>query len=334
MTKVLLWGYGHMNKVIFKYLLERNYQVIGIISHHNIGESPFSSETDNNQSKISSNLKISSENEAEEVIKQSKPDICILSTRSTMSDIYKSLKVLGMNSVNTITICEEAFYSWNTSKEITYEIDDLFKKNNATFTGSGAQDVYWALLPSCIIGSSQSIRRIKGFVQFNVDDYGKALCELHGVGLSKEEFSLKVSSNKSPSYIWNSNEWISACFNWKVLSISQSLVPIVLEKDVFSKSLNSIIKSGDATGMKAVVIVECENGIVIETHMIGAVYYDDMYDLCSWNIEGEPNTELIVNRPCTVEVTCATVINRISQVVQSRSGYVPTYEFGLIPWKK
>lgn len=334
--RVLLWGFGHMNKLIIRYATEKSHQVVGVVGRHNIGDNPFKVAGLNDflSSEGNRDLKITSSEGAEGLIRETKPDVCILATRSTISDIYETLKLLGSLGVNVITICEEVFYSWNTAKSITTELDEIFRANSVSFTGSGAQDVYWGLLPACVLGSSHTINKIRGLVQFNVDDYGKALCELHGVGLSIDEFTNTIGSSQAPSYIWNSNEWLVNSMGWTIKSMKQDLLPIVLDKEIYSKTFNGNIPAGSASGMKAVVITECENGIIIETEMIGTVYHADMFDKCSWNIQGEPNTELVVNRPATVEITCATVVNRLQQVVNSRSGYVPTYELGMAPWLK
>jgi 2,4-diaminopentanoate dehydrogenase len=334
--RVLLWGFGHMNKLILRYVTEKNHTVVGVVGRHNVGESAFQIAGLERflSEERHKNLNITGLEGAEHLIQKTKPDICVLATRSIMNDVHETLRVLGSHGVNVITICEEAFYSWNTARQITTELDSLFKQNNVSFTGSGAQDVYWGLLPACVLGSSHTVNRIKGLVQFNVDDYGKALCELHGVGMSQEEFATKISSSQAPSYIWNSNEWLANSMGWQVKSMKQDLLPVVLDKEIHSKTFNGNIAAGSASGMKAVVVTECENGIVIETEMIGTVYHGDMFDVCSWTVQGEPNTELVVNRPATVEITCASVVNRLQQVVNARSGYVPTYELGLAPWKK
>ena len=41
-------------------------------------------------------------------------------------------------------------------------------------------------------------------------------------------------------------------------------------------------------------------------------------------IYGEPNTTVVITRPNTVELTCATVVNRIPDVINSKPGFVPT----------
>ncbi len=135
------------------------------------------------------------------------------------------------------------------------------------------------------------------------------MCEAHGVGLSVEAFNQTLAKSEVPSYIWNSNEWLAAMMNWKVTKMTQTLLSIVVsDKDIFSKFLNGVVNAGNARGMKALVLTECEKGIKIETEMIGTVYHGGMQDCCSWKIAGEPNTELFISRPATVEVTCASAV--------------------------
>ena len=38
MEKIGLWGFGNMNKIIIKYLLEKDYEVVVVIGRHDIGK--------------------------------------------------------------------------------------------------------------------------------------------------------------------------------------------------------------------------------------------------------------------------------------------------------
>ena len=37
-TKVALWGFGGMNKIILGYLIDKKYQVVSVVGHHDIGK--------------------------------------------------------------------------------------------------------------------------------------------------------------------------------------------------------------------------------------------------------------------------------------------------------
>ena len=94
------------------------------------------------------------------------------------------------------------------------------------------------------------------------------------------------------------------------------------------------VKAGDATGMSAVVTTETEEGILIETECIGKVYAPDEFDRNVWTVEGEPTTTITVEKPATVELTCATIVNRIPDVLKAKPGYIPTEQMGDLSFKK
>ena len=64
--------------------------------------------------------------------------------------------------------------------------------------------------------------------------------------------------------------------------------------------------------------------ITIESECIGKVYAEYEFDKNEWTICGEPDTTIVVARPCTVELTCASIVNRIPDVINAEAGYVPT----------
>ena len=252
--------------------------------------------------------------------------------------------------INAITTCEEAFFPMNSNPILTKKIDELAKENNCTITGSGYQDIYWGQLVTSIAGSTQTIKKIKGSSSYNVEEYGIALAEAHGAGLTLSEFDKKIASADKipdeerqkiiekgeylPSYMWNVNGWLCEKLNLHVKRQSQKCVPQTYKEDIYSSTLQMTIKSGDATGMSAVVTTETEEGIILETECIGKVYAPDEYDKNIWTVEGEPTTTITVEKPNTVELTCASIVNRIPDVLSSKAGYVSTGEMGELTYKK
>ena len=216
----------------------------------------------------------------------------------------------------------------------------IAKQNNCTICGSGYQDVYWGELINAIAGSTQKITKIKGSSSYNVEDYEIALARAHGAGLTLEQFDKEVASQDrisdeerqkvinageyAPSYMWNVNGWLCSKLGLTPISQSQECVPQTYKEDIDSSTLGMTVKAGDATGMSAVVTTKTKEGITLETQCIGKVYSKEDFDKNEWTIEGEPNTTIVVSRPNTVELTCATVVNRIPDVINGKPGYVST----------
>jgi len=237
----------------------------------------------------------------------------------------------------------------NSSPKMTKAIDKVAKKNNCTITGSGYQDVSWGSLITALTGTTQKIVKIKGSSSYNVEDYGIALAEAHGAGLTLEEFDKQVAaadrmSEKkrqaiiekgefNPSYMWNVNGWLAEYLGLHVTGQTQKCVPQVAKKNLTSSTLGMVVKKGMATGMSAVVTTTTKEGVVIESECIGKVYAPDEFDSNTWTVEGEPTTTVTVNRPATVEMTCASIVNRIPDLIKAPAGYVPTCRMGDITYK-
>lgn len=346
-VKVVQYGTGKMAVYTMRYVYEKGGEVVGAID---LNPDVIGKDIGEIMGGEPKGVKVTALENAEEMLKQVKPDICVVETRSLFSEVQEALLLCAKLGINAITTCEEAFFPENSNPVATKEIDELAKKNNCTITGSGYQDIYWGQLVSSIAGSTQSITKIKGSSSYNVEDYGIALAEAHGAGLTLEEFEKQVASADNiseeerekliqsgefiPSYMWNVNGWLCEKLGLTVESQTQKCIPQTHTEDIFSSTLNMTVKAGDATGMSAVVTTKTKEGITLETECIGKVYSKDDYDKNEWTIEGEPNTTITVARPQTVELTCATIVNRIPDVINAKSGYVPTEQIGELNFKQ
>lgn len=337
--KVVQIGTGKMSVYTMRYVYEKGAEVIGAfdINPKVIGKDI--GEIANIEKK---GVFVEDIHNLEVRLKELKPDIAIVMTMSLLNDVYDSLLTCAKCGVNAITTCEEAFDSYNSNPEKTKEIDKIAKLNNCTITGSGYQDIYWGSLISDIAASTHKITKIKGSSSYNVEDYGIALAKAHGAGLSLDEFDREVASVDKisdeerqelinngeylPSYMWNVNGWLCKKLGLTVKRQSQVTIPTTNKEDIYSTTLEMNVKAGYATGMSAVVTTETEEGIIIESECIGKVYSKDDYDKNEWTIYGEPNTTITVSRPATVELTCATIVNRIPNVINANPGFLLTCE--------
>ena len=344
--KAVQYGVGKMSLYTMRYMLEKGIKIVGAVD---VNPEVIGKDIGEILGKEKMGVVVVSAENAEEMMQTTKPDICIITTRSLIAELEEPYMLCAKLGINAISTCEEAFYPQNSNPTLTNKIDELAKSNNCTITGTGYQDIYWGQLITSIAGSTQKITKIKGSSSYNVEDYGIALAEAHGAGLTLEDFDKQVASvdrmsdeerqeiiNKgeyAPSYMWNVNGWLCSKLGLTIISQTQKCVPQTYKDDIYSSTLDMTIKAGDATGMSAVVTTKTKEGITIESECIGKVYSPDEFDKNVWTVEGEPTTTITVEKPATVELTCATVVNRIPDVINAEPGYVTTEKLGDLQFK-
>lgn len=335
--KAVQYGCGKMSVFLMRYLLEKGADIVAAFDQNpavigkDIGEIIGSGKV---------GVAISDARDAGEIMARLKPDVCVVATMSTMADIKDAFAVCAESGVNAISTCEESLYPWNSSPAITTELDALAKKNGVTLAGSGYPDMYWGVLIDVLAGSMHKITRIKGSSSYNVEDYGIALARGHGAGLTQDEFAREIgayngmsseeqkklveSGKYVPSYMWNQNGWLCSKMGLTPVSQVQKCAATTHSEGLKSDTLGMTIKAGEPTGMSAIVTTETAEGITLETECIGKVYAPGEFDRNDWTFYGEPETTINVNRPATVELTCANLVNRIPALIESEPGYVST----------
>ena len=343
--KIVQVGCGKMSAYTMRYAIEKGYEIVGAVDANPNVVGKDISEIIGSERK---NVIIKNSTELDSLLKEVRPDICIVTTTSLIKELDEILTTCAINGVNAITTCEEAFYPMSSNPNLTMKLDKLAKENNCTITGSGYQDIFWGNLIYTLAGATHKITKIKGSSSYNVEDYGIALAEVHGSGMTLEEFDEKVASadkiseearnelinsgNYTPSYMWNTVPWLADKFNLKITKMTQKCIPLTHDEDIYSSTLDMTIKAGNATGMSAIVTAETEEGIIIEAECIGKVYAEGEVDKNDWTIYGEPETRVVISEPKTVELTCASIVNRLKDVVEFEAGYVPTSKMGPIKY--
>lgn len=344
--RVAQYGCGKMSVYTMRYVYEKGAEIVAAFD---INKDIIGKDISTIMGGEEKGVKIFDASNAENVLKEIKPDICIITTMSLMVDVYEAFKICARLGINAISTCEEAFYPMNSIPNMTKELDEIAKSTGCTLTGAGYQDVYWGNLIATIAGSTHKITKIKGSSSYNVEDYGIALARAHGAGLSLEGFDKVVASvdrisdeerkaviergEYLPSYMWNVNGWLAEKLGLHVQTQTQKTVPQTHDTDLESSTLGMTVPAGYATGMSAVVTTTTKEGIVIESECIGKVYAPDEYDKNEWTIYGEPDTTVTISRPATVELTCATIVNRIPDVINARPGFVPTCEMPVLEYR-
>ncbi len=338
-VKYVQFGCGRMGSMCMKYALSNGVEIVGAFD---LNPALFGVDIkERMETEEATGVLIRDAKEFDSALKELKPDIVVVTTLSLLKDVYPVLKICAENGVNAITTCEEAIYPWTSAVKLTKELDEIAKKNGCTLTGSGAQEMQWCSMINNLAGSLNKITKIYGVTQNNVDDYGMGFANSFGAGFDKEKFDKELASQYEltdeeieaqiekgefiPGFMWNSNAWLADKLGLTVKHQSQKLVPHIAEKDTPSTTLGTTVKPGFLKGSSQVVTTETEEGITIESAVKAVIYGPEDFEYNDWTLYGE-NEELKVSlpEPPTREMTCATMVNRVPDVINAPAGFVTT----------
>jgi len=345
--KVVQVGCGKMSVFTMRYVLERGGELAGA---YDIAQSRIGKDIGEIIGGAPRGVKVEDVRDLDASLRRIKPDIAIITTQSLLSSIKPLLETLAKNHVNAVSICEEMFYGWDSSPQIAQELDKIAKENGVTFTGSGYQDVSWGSMPLAMVATAASFTKIHGISSYDLEDYGLETASQHGAGLTMAEFNEKIIqvntvSNEEyealakkgaflPGYMWPVNGWIASALGLHVSKRYQRGEATTHPRDLYSKTLGRSIPAGDATGLKTITTFETEEGVTIVTECIGAVFAENEYDVNEWRIEGEPNMRFLMERPATVEMTCACAVNRLPDIIAAEPGYITSEKMADLKFRK
>lgn len=261
-VRIAEYGCGKMGKYLMRYVYGKGAELVAAFDMNPAIIGKDVSEIIEHDFK-ETGVKISDAKDADKILGELKPDVVIIATRSTVKELEDIFTICAKHGINAITTCEEALYPWNSSPALTHKLDELAKKGGCTLTGVGYCDLYWGTMVTNFAGAQFTINKIEGSSWYNVEDYGIALAEGHGAGLSIEEFNKKIgkyndysseeikkvieSGEYVPSYMWNQNGWLCSKMGLHITSQTQKCIPTTYDKDLYSDTLKMTIKAGDAT---------------------------------------------------------------------------------------
>lgn len=251
--------------------------------------------------------------------------MALMATLSTIGDIEGPLRNCAEAKCNVITIAEELLHCWTSAPEKTKEMDELFKANGVSFTGSGFIDGACCEMTMVMASLMHKIDKLEGGLQYNVDHYGQVLAIAHGVGLTDDEFAAGPgqSDPKSypKSYVYNSNEWFASALGLTVVATKESKTATKAKTELVSTAIGRAIPVGQCTGM--MVTATTKEGVMIVGNQVGKCYEEGEDDWCAWGFEGNPSgVKFSMTAPPTPAITNTTMISRIPQILDAPAGFV------------
>lgn len=318
-VKAVIYGVGAMNTISTRMLLDKDVEIVAAISRSkdkvgkDLGE----------LTGLGRNLGVLVTDDAQAALAQSEADIAVIAVNSYMADGVEQLRNCAEAGVNAVTLSEEALYPWNTSPEITAELDQIAKRTGATLTGTGHQDTYWVNIVAMMMGTAHRIEHVTGHASWNVDDYGPEVAGDQQVGRSVEEFEQWLSgAERPPTFGRNVLDALIADTGLTVKSITSSTRPDLASAPMHSKALSLDVEAGQVIGFTDIDEIQTEEGPVLTFEMSGRVYGPNDGDINNWEINGEPDLVLSNGTVPTQITTCTQLVNRIPDVINAEPGFV------------
>lgn len=317
--RAVVYGVGAMNVIITRLLLDKGVEIVGAISR-----SPQKVGKDLGEvAGLGRRLGVIISDDAHEVLTRTRPHIATVAVSSYMTDVSEHLRICAEHGVNAVTIAEEALYPWNTSPEITAELDEIAKRTGATLTGTGHQDTFWVNIVSLMMGTAHRLESVTGRASWNVDDYGPEVAGDQQVGRTVEEFEAWLrDAERPPSFGRNCLGAIVADVGLTPVSVSTTTRPVLAESEMHSRALGIDVQPGEVIGFTDIDEVVTEEGIVLSFEMSGKLYGESDTDINVWDFAGEPNLHLSNGAVPTQMTTCTQLVNRIPDVIEAPAGFV------------
>ena len=121
-VKVVQFGTGKMAVYTMRYVYEKGAEIDGAID---VNPAVIGKDIGEIIGEENKGVTVTALENAEEMLKQAKPDVAIVTTMSLIADVRDALMLCAKLGINAITTCEEAFYPENSNPAITKELDEM-----------------------------------------------------------------------------------------------------------------------------------------------------------------------------------------------------------------
>ena len=124
-VKVVQYGTGKMSVYTMRYVYEKGAEIVGAVD---VNPAVIGKDIGEIIGAENKEIKVVAIDQAEEMLKETKPDIVIVTTMSLFSDVEEALMLCAKLGINAITTCEEAFFPMNSNPTATKKIDEMAKE--------------------------------------------------------------------------------------------------------------------------------------------------------------------------------------------------------------
>ncbi|HET6509113.1 MAG TPA: hypothetical protein VFG42_20125 [Baekduia sp.] len=317
-VRVVVYGVGEMGLLLTRMLVDKGATVAGAV-----GRSPAKVGRDLGElAGLGRDLGVRVTDDPEALLARCDADVAVMAVSSSIAAMASHFRVCLAHGVDVITLEEECFHPWRSSPSLAADLDALARDRGATLMASGMQDVFWSRLPVSLMASAHVIRRVRGRSTWRADEYGPEVAEHLHIGGDPAAATAALPGEWGPMVGRSALEALAALAGLTPTGFEGRLAPVVAATEIRSQSLEVTIPPGAVSGVSEIVRVPTAEGIDLELEMSGLVLAPDERPVNAWWIDGEPSLQLLNDDFPGRMVTCATVVNRVPDVLAAPPGLV------------
>jgi len=313
---VVQYGLGPIGLQITRYLLERKiFKIVGAIDidPQKIGKDL------GMVAGLNKKLGVKISSDADKVLINSRADIVVLTTASSLKRIGPQILQIVSHGKNIVSTCEELMYPWLTNPKISKEIDLAAKRKNVSVLSTGINPGFLMdFLPIALTAVCKDVKKIT-VERFQNAKYRRIPFQKKiGAGLTIDQFNQKVKDGTLKHVgLTESVHLIASKLGWKLDKTQDIIGPVIAAKNVTAGKI--IIEKGNALGVQQTGL-----GIKNGEEKIKLLFRATIGEKSPRDriiIDSIPPIDMTIKNGVNGDVaTCAITINAIPVVLKANPG--------------
>ena len=257
--------------------------------------------------------------DAEQALRELRPQVVFHTTGSRVADVYDQIAQIAAAGANVVSTCEELAFPAYREPALAERLHELACRHGVSILGTGVNPGFlmdtWPLFMSTLCAAVERVRvvRVQDAASRRVPFQRKI-----GAGLTVEEFHAAVAAGGFGHVgLEESAALLADGLGWKLDGISESIEPVLLDRDVSGAYAN--VPAGRVAGLKQAAVGTRGGEPVVELEFQAYVAAPRSYEMIS--LAGTPPLEISIEGGTPGDTaTAAIVVNSAAAVAAAAPG--------------
>jgi 2,4-diaminopentanoate dehydrogenase len=266
------------------------------------------------------------------MLEQVQPNVVLHTAGSKVGEAFDQIEPMVRAGISVVSSCEELLFPALSEPQRTAQFAELCRHFGAGVVGTGVNPGFvMDVLPVCLTGVSQSVRRIDVERVVDASTRRMQLQKKIGSGMEPDQFrQLFRTGAAGHAGFRESAALICHCMGWTPQKIEQTCEPILADHDIKTKFFS--VKKGFTCGLHQVVQAHVDGEVRLKMDLKMYLDAPDPHDAI--RIDGEPKLDVTLNGGVAGDqATVAALVNAVPRVLEAGGGLHLMTDLALPCWR-